>query len=225
MPRGIAKPAEAKLGEVTEFLSREHREIISRWWLAVRERANTPNWDIASTATIGGIEGLMLVEAKAHTAEIKVDGKPTKPLAKRNAQATCDGQDIERHVQNHAQIDKACREASDALSNALPGWNLSVESHYQLCNRFSWTWKIASLGIPVVLIYLGFLDAQEMRDQGMPLDTPDHWERLVREHSRGIVPQAGWNQAIFVGGTPVHALIRSKTMSLDSAAISQALPS
>jgi hypothetical protein len=75
LPRGFAEPNEAKLGDALSFLSDEHREVITAWWLAVREHANTPNWDIASTATISGTEGLLLVEAKAHTAEIKTDGK------------------------------------------------------------------------------------------------------------------------------------------------------
>jgi hypothetical protein len=64
MPRGIAHPKEAKLGDALSFLSDEQREAVTGWWLAVRKRANTPNWDMASTATIDGTEGLVLVEAK-----------------------------------------------------------------------------------------------------------------------------------------------------------------
>jgi hypothetical protein len=75
MPRGFVEPREAKLGDALLFLSDEHREAISAWWLAVRDHANTPNWDIASTATIDGAEGLLLVEAKAHAGEIRRDGK------------------------------------------------------------------------------------------------------------------------------------------------------
>jgi hypothetical protein len=57
MPRGFAAPEEARLGDALPFLSSDHREAMTCWWLAVRERANTPNWDIASTATIDGAEG------------------------------------------------------------------------------------------------------------------------------------------------------------------------
>src|SRR5437016_2416652 len=71
-PRGFLDPAEVKLGEGAPFLSTEERNIIMNWWLAVRHpRANTPNWDIVSQANIGGREGLVLVEAKAHDEELK----------------------------------------------------------------------------------------------------------------------------------------------------------
>ena len=214
MPRGIAEPAEAKLGNALSFLSDGHREIISRWWLEVRENANTPNWDIASTATIDGAEGLVLVEAKAHTAEIKAEGKPGPRQA---AQIKGERPSIRSPSEkNHAHIDAACREASSALNVVLPGWALSIDSHYQLCNRFAWTWKIASLGVPVVLIYLGFLRAEEMRDQGLPLDNAEDWERLVRDHSRGIVPASVWDHAISIEGTSVRAVVRSMEVSLIS---------
>ncbi|HEY6267088.1 MAG TPA: hypothetical protein VIX11_02230 [Candidatus Acidoferrum sp.] len=66
---------EAKLGdsigESRNFFSPDQREEVTRWWLAVRERANTPNWDIASSCTIDEKPGLLLVEAKAHRAELK----------------------------------------------------------------------------------------------------------------------------------------------------------
>src|SRR5258708_130679 len=64
MPRGFLAPREARLGEAVNLLSTENRELVSDWWLAVRHRnANTPNWDLASTARIDGREGLLLVEA------------------------------------------------------------------------------------------------------------------------------------------------------------------
>jgi hypothetical protein len=57
MPRGSLQPKEAKLGDSLLFLSDEDREVVTGWWLAVRKSANTPNWDIASTATINGGAG------------------------------------------------------------------------------------------------------------------------------------------------------------------------
>ena len=52
MPRGFEAPSEARLGEAEGLLDPERREIVTDWWLAVRQHANTPNWDIASTATM-----------------------------------------------------------------------------------------------------------------------------------------------------------------------------
>jgi hypothetical protein len=195
MPRGRDEPKEAKLGNALSLLSEQHRKAITAWWLAVPRGANTPNWDIASTATIDGAEGLLLVEAKAHVAEMSHVGKPH------------DG-----NGENHLHIGAACLYASDALNGVMPGWKLSMESHYQLCNRFAWAWKLASLGIPVALVYLGFVHAKEMP---LPFADAEHWERLVRGHSKGIVPDAMWAGPIMIDRTPLHAVIRAMEVPLD----------
>ena len=192
MPNGLENRAEAKLGETSGLLSQEHRKVVTDWWLTVPEGANTPNWDIASTATIDGSKGLILVEAKAHVAEIKDDGK---------AQGG--------NAENQERIGKAIAAASKALNEVPPGWALSRDSHYQLANRFAWSWRIAFLGVPVVLVYLGFLNADEMRDQGAPLSDGQAWERLVKQHAVGTVPEAAWTDALMIGSTPLRALIRS----------------
>jgi hypothetical protein len=198
MPNGISGPDEAKLGGTPQFLSAAHQEAVTSWWLAVRQHANTPNWDIVSTATIDGNRGLVLVEAKAHDTEMKRGGKPPG------------------RAENDARIETACTEASRSLNSILDGWSLSVKSHYQLCNRFAWAWKIASLGVPVVLVYLGFIGATEMTDQGIPFVDADHWNRLVRSHCQGIVPDAAWDKPLQIAGTPLHAMIRSMEMPLSS---------
>ena len=67
---------EAKLDDLASLLPRnikrqqEIKEQLRCWWLAAKGRANTPNWDIASTCTIKGKPGLLLVEAKAHVSEL-----------------------------------------------------------------------------------------------------------------------------------------------------------
>ncbi len=75
MPGGLNAPNEAKLGESPGFLSESQRSEVTSWWLAVRGGANTPNWDLASTCTLDGVEGLLLVEAKAHSGELRLEGK------------------------------------------------------------------------------------------------------------------------------------------------------
>ena len=86
MPRGFLDPDEAKLGEVSGFLSPNDRQPVTAWWLAVRRRVNTPNWDIASTCTIENRPGLILVEAKAHSAELSGAGKT--PQERRTVRVT-----------------------------------------------------------------------------------------------------------------------------------------
>ena len=59
------------------------------------------------------------------------------------------------------------KEANAGLRKLPTGqWALSTRHHYQLSNRFAWSWKLAMLGVPVVLLYLGFLNAQDMQDDG-----------------------------------------------------------
>ena len=52
-----------------------HRKLTD-WWLSVQQGSmTTPNWDIASTCTVQGKPGLLLVEAKAHANELDLKGK------------------------------------------------------------------------------------------------------------------------------------------------------
>ena len=192
MPGGFLEPDEAKLGEAERFLSEPDRERITDWWLAVKPHANTPNWDLASTCTVDGKEGLVLVEAKAHKSELSLAGK-TDPTTKNGKK-------------NHKRIEAAIKEASAGLNTHSLGWALSRDEHYQLCNRFAWSWKLASMGIPVVLVYLGFLNADEMED---PLSSAEAWCGAVRAYSSGIVPAGVWGSRVIVGSTPIYPIIRS----------------
>jgi len=74
LPRGFECTDEAKLAESPGFLPPGIQEAVSRWWLAARRGANTPNWDLASTCRIQRRFGLMFVEAKAHVAELSAAG-------------------------------------------------------------------------------------------------------------------------------------------------------
>ncbi len=182
-------------GDSRRFLSPDQREKLTTWWLA-RKARNTPNWDIASTCTIEGKPGLLLVEAKAHEKELKEDGKPR------------DKDSSEGSMANHEQIGRAIAQASAELNKAMAGWNLSRDSHYQLANRFAWAWKIASMGVPVVLVYLGFLGATDVSDLGKPFADCADWTGVVLEHSRGIVPEGVWAGEIKVGGVAIRPLVR-----------------
>lgn len=192
MPRGFLEPDEAKLGETAGFLSAVQREILTSWWLAVADQANTPNWDIVSTCKLEGQQGLILVEAKAYDKELKQKDE-------------CNSSNAD----NLEQIGKAIREANAGLNTILPRWSLSRDSHYQLCNRFAWSWKIATLGVPLILVYLGFLNAEEMADRGQPFHSTDEWVKMVRDHARKIVPDRAWNTSLKMNGTPMCALIRA----------------
>jgi hypothetical protein len=83
-----------------------------------------------------------------------------------------------------------------------------------MSNRFAWACKLTELGMPVILVYLGFLSATEMQDLGEPLPSAVEWEALVRAHGKDLVPEPVWNQTIQVNGQQLVPLIRSTEIQL-----------
>jgi len=205
MPQGIPRrlpdatwncraTEEAKLGEASAFLDSTQREAVTTWWLAAVGRANTPNWDIASTCSVSGQRGLLLVEAKAHNEELNKEsiGKTVPMKQSRNGEA------------NHERIGDAIGLACAGLEAATSlRWFISRDTHYQMSNRFAWAWKVASLGLPVVLVYLGFLRAEEMRG-GVRRPFADHaeWRSLVETHSAPLFPRGCGNGGGRYTGSP-----------------------
>ncbi len=197
MPQGFNDVKEAQLHNALHLLDVDkYGQKLKSWWLAVAGPTSvTPNWDIASTCTIEGKRGLLLVEAKAHHEELKPDD--------------CCG----AGSRNFERIGEAVRAANNGLNEVQDGWNLSHESHYQLCNRFAWSWKLATLGIPVILVYLGFLNADEMRD---PFPDEQSWNKVVRKYARDFVPESVWDSKLMLGDIPIYTLIRSMKIPLNS---------
>jgi hypothetical protein len=195
MPRGLKDYKETTLTEASYFLGPEKAKALKEWWLRKPRGAMLPNWDIASTCTIKGAKGLLLVEAKAHSNELSEAGK-SQPT-------TTNGR------LNHNQIGQAIDQANSGLSEILRGWALSRDSHYQLSNRFAWAWKLTTLGVPTILVYLGFLNATEMLDQGQPFDGGEAWQTCIRNHAEGIVPEDTWDKKLEIDGTPIWFLMRS----------------
>lgn len=140
-PLGRDDPRELRLTQpdqwlVPDALARDLRA----WWLAVdHPGANDPNWDLAASALFpNDREGLILVEAKAHVAELEneVKGKPKRDSAGSAA--------------NHESIGRAIGQASAALDDIMPGVAISRDSHYQFANRLAFSWKLAAMGVPTV---------------------------------------------------------------------------
>jgi hypothetical protein len=198
MPQGFDDVREAQLHNAKRLLDVDpYGQALRSWWLAVaRPTTVTPNWDIASTCTIDGKRGLLLVEAKAHHAELKQDDRGGAGNKK-----------------NFERIGKAVREANDSLNKVHDGWNLSHEGHYQLCNRFAWSWKLATLGIPVVLVYLGFLNTDEMPN---PFPDSQSWDNAVRNYARDFVPESVWGSKLMLGDVPIYPLIRTLEIPMNS---------
>ena len=98
-------------------------------------------------------------------------------------------------------------------ATGLP-WEIWRDSHYQLSNRCAWGWKLADLGIPVVLVYLGFLYAAEMAKKGAPFAQAGEWESVLKEHSASVVPESVWNRERQVSGVPFVPLISAFDLPL-----------
>ena len=193
------------LSEPNDLVPLSIQRQLQAWWLAVPRGANAPNWDIASTCKIRGEPGLLLVEAKAHSNELDPDGKSLGLDASRNS------------IKNHEQIDLAIAEAA-AQFQLVTGkpWDISRDHHYQLSNRFAWSWKLASLGRPVVLLYLGFLNSHDMVDRGPVFRSEAEWTRTLKDHCRDAVDETCWEEWLDFCGVPFIAVIRGIDQSFVS---------
>ncbi|QDU09643.1 hypothetical protein [Gimesia aquarii] len=210
MPCGFEQITEAQLHKTPHLLSDEHCQTLTRWWLAVGDqRTRTPCIDIASTCTIDDQKGILIVEAKAHTYELDKEeaGKSQKPDDKLNTR------------RNFLRIGCCIDEANLALSDQTGlCWKLSRDHHYQMSNRFAWAWKLTELGYPVVVVYLGFLNAEEMRSgpSKRPFLSNKEWETCVKSHSKSLFPESVWGSRHIVHGQPFISLIKSLDISYDS---------
>lgn len=201
MPVGFAQVQEAELNKAPRLLSAAIRAQLGAWWLpADRQTARTPNFDIASTCTVGGVPGLLLVEAKAHAEELRKE-EAGRLLA-------ADASDDRRA--SHATIGAAIADASAGLALATRApCHISRDTHYQMANRFAWAWKLTQLGVPVVLVYLGFLNADEMQDRGAPFASHADWQQLVHAHSAQLFDVDPWEKAWDCNGCSLVPLARS----------------
>lgn len=202
MPCGFNSAEEAQLHVAHRLIDAPLRKELRDWWLAIPQpRAATPNFDIASTCRVARSPGLALFEAKAHWSEIEGEsgGKRHSKGPSANSLA------------NHAQISDAIQQAARGLtSDTGMTWGISSESHYQLSNRFAWSWRLARAGYHVVLVYLGFLRASEMGLGGRrTFSTHGDWTAAVLNHGRGIVPESAWNRTWPVATGSLTAIIRS----------------
>ncbi len=206
MPQGFTVTAEAELDKAERLLDRAHRGQLVDWWLpSNRHGARTPNFDIASTCIIDGKRGLLLIEAKAYDQEL------IKEAAGRHLPKDAS----EDRKASHPTIGLAIESARAGLTAATGHpWDISRDSHYQMSNRFAWSWKLTQLGIPVCLVYLGFLCADEMADKGDPVLTAEAWTRLVLSHSASLFPPEIWDQAWTVNGVRFAPLIATAMQPL-----------
>ena len=200
MPKGAGKAVEARLETFGPLAFPAHPawKALTAWWLAHPAGANTPNWDLAVSCEVAGSPGLILVEAKANVTELSVAGK----LTVRDAS--------ERSTSNHERIGEAIAEARSNLAGALPGISISHASHYQLSNRLAFAWKLAALGIPTVLMYLGFTGDEGIRDVGATFENDAHWQRVFGDYLHNVCPSSPLGAPVNAGPARFYVLSRSR---------------
>jgi len=201
MPEGYRNVREARLDVLgQEYLPDDVRKTLTDWWLVHKAGANTPNWDLLSTASISGRRGLVLVEAKANCAELKVDGKVLADRASDHSR------------ENHDRIRAAIEEARKGLNAIVPGVQIAIGTHYQLSNRLAFAWKLASLGVPNVLVYLGFTGDLGIVDAGDPLQSEAHWSEVFMRHAAPVLPPEIFNRPHLCGRASMQIIVRARSV-------------
>ena len=129
MPEGFINITEPQLHHPNNLLPDDVRAQLAAWWLPPNaQNRRAPNFDLASTCTIDGNDGILLVEAKAHSTEL------TEAAAGRRLDANASPGRIASHATIGTAISEACNELSNSTGYAF---TISRDTHYQMSNRFS----------------------------------------------------------------------------------------
>lgn len=200
----LSAAEELVLGKSKGLFSPTQDKTMLAWWLRHPRGSNKPNLDIASTCTIHGRPGIMLVEAKAHDQELHEASKPKPPPDKTNPRSIANDTHIDEAIKRSAALLQEHTRRPCAISRVLC---------YQMSNRFALACKLTEMGYPVVLVYLGFLKAMEMEDIGNVIENPSDWQKLVKNHSKPLFPDGIWLEdgatPWTLNGQPFIPLIRS----------------
>lgn len=197
MPKGSENHKEA---ELKDFLKNTIwsglGDMIRDWWLEeIRSGTRTPNWDFVSTCTINEQTGLLLVEAKAHWNELKADDRAgAKPNSK-----------------NLFKIRSAIREAREEINKVTAplSISISIDRCYQLSNRVAHAWWLANQGVPVILLYLGFLNRTEMSKNGKIFEDNNEWQKCFQAYASNVGADSFINNEINCGKSKFKLLCRS----------------
>lgn len=165
-----------KEAELKDFLKDtdwpELANQIKDWWLeVVKPNTRSPNWDFVSTCSINGKKGLLLVEAKAHWNEVKENDK-------------CGSTNGE----NRNKIQNAINNAKKDINEKISPRNIAIsrDKCYQISNRIAHAWWLANQGVPVILLYLGFLNCQEMSDSGKVFENDSDWQKCFKDYAAKV---------------------------------------
>ncbi|WP_426440088.1 hypothetical protein [Bradyrhizobium genosp. P] len=201
-PKGRRDPRETELvGRNEPFLSPEQQAELKDWWLKHKVGAKLPTWDLAVSALDAQkCTSLVLIEAKAHATELSAAGKSSPKREQLDEQ--------QRSDENHERIVRAIAAANASLQINAPGIHLSCNNNYQLSNRIAYAWKLASMGIPIALIYLGFIGDENIAVDPHRLLVQSSWQSSFDLHSAKVFPSALQSQPIDCGAASFWLLVR-----------------
>ncbi|BDG74047.1 hypothetical protein Rmf_39760 [Roseomonas fluvialis] len=201
-PVGYSNPAEALLDrDCAPLLPAQVSRCLREWWLAVdHPTASGPNWDLVAAVDFPERRrGLVLVEAKAHVGELANEGAAKRLRSDASANSH----------KNHERIGRAVAEACQALRASDARIGISRDRCYQFSNRVAFAWKLASLGIPTALIYLGFTGDAVIGRLSAQIRDAEHWRSLIKQQTDDVFPTEMWEREIAVVSTPLWLLART----------------
>jgi hypothetical protein len=116
----------------------------------------------------------------------------------------------------------AISEATSALQLIAPEISLSRDYCYQFANRIAFAWKIASTGVPVAMIYLGFIgDARIISHIDDCFNDAREWRKSFTEHTGRCFPPSMYDREINCGAASFWLLVRHLQVLRQSPPITQ----
>ena len=85
-------------------------------------------------------------------------------------------------LRHHDEIGNAISEARGALLHYCDNVSISRDNHYQLSNRIAYTWKLASMGIPTILLYLGFTNDPAWTSAQDHFESKQQWNDAIKSY-------------------------------------------
>ena len=212
-PDGRRRPLDPRSVELEEYLVKfpmpDRRRLARDWWVPYPSARNRyPDWDLLCQIDVAGTPGILLVHAIADTEELRQHDRrerpdPTQPL--RLANDYCVRLRLADANRQLAQLD-------------LGNFQLSADHRYGISWRIAFLHKLAAEGIPVVLMYLGWLQPPEWATSH-GFQSAEHWDRVVRDHMRPVAPEAfldrwlaaegGGAMRMIARSMPVHAQLQA----------------
>lgn len=201
-------------GSEDTFLTSFQKSDLLKWWLIHQHGAKLPTWDLVVQAkAANGAPALVLFEAKAHICELSDAGKTEGKRKQPDEQS--------RTHENHEKIASAIKEASDALAKTLPSINLTHTKSYQFANRIAFAWKLASMGIPVALVYLGFVGDETISTKSDNLSASADWHNAFEAHVKDHFPIAHLDREIPCGAASFWLICHGASVQRSSPPVSE----